>query len=87
MFYSVVVGMMQMFPASKGACKHENGGFGCVKVGDEGIDQLELEAGVDENVVLTLGFSSFGVIFESAGDSGADGDDAMMRGLGGIDGV
>lgn len=57
-----------------------------MEVGEEGVDDFEFEAGVDENVVFAFGLAGFGPEFESAGDGGADGDDAVLGSFGGVDG-
>lgn len=39
-----------MFPARQGGDQHDEGGFGQVEVGDEGVQALEPVAGVDEDI-------------------------------------
>ena len=76
-----------MIPAGKSGGKHENGGFWRVEVSNEGIDRLEFETRVDENVVFARGFAGFGPIFKSASDGGTDGNHAVARFLSFLDGL
>jgi hypothetical protein len=81
----LVVGLQDELAIGKGADEHEEGAFGQMKVGEEGIDHLELVGWVDENVSAPLGGFERGrvaaEVFEGAGDGRPDGDDS----LGGID--
>lgn len=56
-----------------------------MKVGEKGVDELKIEAWVDEDIVFAGGLSGFGVVFEGASDSSAEGDDAVMVFSGGLD--
>lgn len=82
----MLVGGFEIIPAGESGSEHEDGGFGCVEIGDETVDDLELKAGVNENIVLTEGLASFSPEFKRASDGGADGDDAVAGGLRGFDG-
>ena len=75
-----------MVPAGKSGGKHEDGRFWRMKVGKEGIDDFEFETRIDKNVVFAFGFAGFGPEFERASYSGADGNDAVASGFGGLDG-
>ena len=57
------VSRLEMIPASKSSGEHKNGGFWGMEVGDEGVDGLEFEAWINENIVFAFGFASFGPIF------------------------
>ena len=83
---SVVVGGFEVFPAGEGGSEHEDGGFWGVEVSDESVDDLELEAWINKNVVFAFGFAGFAPEFESARDGGADGDDVVAGGFGLLDG-
>ena len=48
------VGMEHVFAASEGTHHHEEGGFGEVEVGDDGIDDAPLVAGVDKEVGIRV---------------------------------
>ena len=52
-----------MVPTGESGSEHENGGFRGVKIREEGVDKLKLEARVDENVIFALGLASPSVIF------------------------
>ncbi len=82
----VVVGGFEIFPAGEGSGKHKDGGFWGVEVGNESVDDLEFEAGEDEDVVFAFGFAGFTPEFESASDGSTDGDDAVAGGLGLLNG-
>lgn len=57
-----------------------------MEVGEKGVDGFEFKSWIDKDVVFALGLSGFGPEFESAGDGGADGDDAVLGSFGGMDG-
>ena len=76
-----------MVPAGESSGEHKHGGFGGVEVGKKGVDELEFEAGVDENVVFACGLVGFCIIFEGTGDGGANGDDATTTRLGSTNGA
>ena len=76
----------EVIPASESGGEHEYGGFWGMEVGDEGVDGLEFEAWINENIVFAFGFASFGPIFESASDGGADSNDAVAGSFGCFDG-
>ena len=44
-FHSMAIGGKNMLASGKGADQHEEAGLGQVKVGEQGIDEAELEAG------------------------------------------
>ena len=75
-----------MVPSSKSGGEHEDSGFGGVEISNEGIDSLELEAWINENIVFARGFAGFSPEFECTSDSGADGNDAMSLRLCLLDG-
>lgn len=81
----LVVGFEDEFAGGEGADEHEEGAFGEVEVGEEGVDDVELVGRVDEDVGAAGGGFEGGAVaaevFEGAGDGGADSDDAV----GGID--
>jgi len=81
----LAVGFEDEFAGGEGADEHEEGALGEVEVGEEGVDDLELVGGVDEDVGAAAGggewFALTAEVFEGAGDGGADGHDAP----GGID--
>jgi hypothetical protein len=74
----------------EGADEHEQGGFGQVKVGDEGVDDPEPERGMDEEAGFTGGGEEpvgllRGDVFEDAHGGGADGHHAAVGGAGGVE--
>ena len=94
MFKSFLICLLEVGPGGEGSREHEDGGAGSVKVGEEVVDNLKFEAGVDEDVGLTgeivdrgswivenIGVS-LGDVLESAGDGGANGKDAVVGGFG-----
>lgn len=80
------IGRFEIFPVGESSREHEDGRFRRMEIGDEAVDDLEIEARINKDIVLTEGFASFGPEFERASDSGADGDDAMTGGLSFLDG-
>ncbi len=64
-----------------------------VEVGEQGVDEAELEAGGDEDLrfagvlLQRAALCLLCTVFQSADDCGADGDDAPSFGGGAIDGV
>ena len=75
-----------MVPAGKCGGEHENGRFRCMEVGNKGVDNLEFETWIDENVVFAFGLAGFGPEFERAGDGGANSDNTMAGFFGFLDG-
>ena len=71
----MVVGGVEAIPASKSGGEHEDGGFRGVEIGQQGVNQLELEARIDKNVVLAPREAGLGIVFEGAGNGGANGND------------
>ena len=53
------VSWFEVIPASKSGSEHKDGRFWRMEVSDETIDGLELEAGINENVVFAFGFAGF----------------------------
>lgn len=82
----MIVSRFEFVPASKSGSKHKDSGFGCMKIGDKAIDDLKIKTWIDENIVFTLSFASFGPIFKRTSNGSADGDDAMAGGFGGLNG-
>ncbi len=82
----MIVGGFEFVPASEGSSEHKDGGFRRMKIGNKAVDDLEIEAWINENVVFALGLVSFGPIFERASDGGADSDNAVAGGFSGLNG-
>lgn len=57
-----------------------------MKVREQGVNYLEFETRIDKNVVFTFGFTGLSPVFKRAGDSSANGDDAMTGSLSGFNG-
>ena len=49
-FDRLLIGGQHMFPSCQSGSQHDEGGFGQVEVGDEGVQALEPVAGVDEDI-------------------------------------
>lgn len=82
----VVVGGFELVPAGESSSEHKDGGFRCMKIGDKAIDDLEIEAWINKNVVFALSFASFGPIFEGTSDGGADRDNAVAGSFSSLNG-
>ena len=81
----MVVGRLEVFPASECGGEHEHGRFWGVEVCDESVYDLEFKTWVNEDVVFAFGFASFTPEFKSAGNGGADSDYAVAGSLGFLD--
>lgn len=81
----MIVGRFEMIPASKGSGQHENGGFWRMEVGNQCVDDFELEARVNKDIVFAFGFAGFAPEFESARDGSTDSNNTMTGFFGGLD--
>ena len=89
----VAIGGEDWFVSREGRDEHEQAGLGQVEVGEQGVDEAELEAGGDED----FRFAGMGLertagglkraVFQRADDRSADGDDAAAFGGSAVDGV
>ncbi len=73
------VGFQDIFAAGEGGHHHEEGGFGEVEVGDDGVGDFPFVAGIDvEARPIAAGFHAAALAgrFQRADGRGADGDDA-----------
>ena len=93
----MTIGGEDRLASGEGRNQHEQAGLGQMEVGEQGVDEAEVEAGRDEDLRFTgvgpkwsLARVASGLeraMFESADDRGADGDDAASSGGGAIDGI
>ena len=86
----VPVGATDVVVAGKRADQHQQGGFGQVEVGKEGINDTEAVAGGDEQAGVAAEWRKPAArcrAFQGAQGSGADGDDAATARTAGSDGI
>ena len=76
MFDGVAVGGEDEIASGKGADEDEEAGQREMEICEHGVDALEFEAGVDEEICLA-GVAGFVERFDGADGGGADGDDAV----------
>ena len=86
LFHSDFVSSHGLFIAVKRRYQHDEGAFGQVEVGDEAVDAVELDAGIQEDGRVAAAGFDLAVLggdgLQGAAAGGADGDDAVPGGLG-----